>query len=100
ELVADLPVGETLPLAQQDRAALGLRHLLEHVLKTDQLVRAARRRGRQLLDELEVSRRLDSAATPRGTAAGQADVVRDLEEPGRLELGLDAALEAAKCVQE
>ena len=56
--------------------------------------------GRQLLDDLEVGRRLDAAAAPRRAAARQADVVGDLEEPRRLELGHDAALDAAERVQE
>ena len=61
---------------------------------------APRRRGRQLLDDIEVGRRLDPAAAPRGAAAREADVVGDLEEPRRLELRHDAALDPAERVQE
>ena len=100
ELLRDLAVREALPLAQQDRAALALGHLLEHVLEADQLVGAPRRRRGQLLDHLEVGRRLDAAAPPARAAAREADVVGDLEEPRRLELRHDAALDPAERVQE
>src|SRR5579864_7247958 len=45
ELLGDLPVGESLPFAQQDRPTLALGHLLEHVLEPHELVGDARRRG-------------------------------------------------------
>ena len=100
QLVGDLAIREPLPLAEEDRAALVLRHLLEDVLEADQLVAARGRRRRQLLDDLEVGGRLDPAPPPRGAASRQADVVRDLEQPGRLELRLDPAPKAAEGVEE
>ena len=100
ELRGDLAIRETLPLAEQDRASLALGHLLEHVLQADQLVGRAGGGGRQLLDGVEVGGRLDAAATPARAAAREADVVCDLEEPGCLELGHDAALQAPERVQE
>ena len=49
---------------------------------------------------LEVGRRLDAAPPPRRAASRETDVVGDLEEPGRLELGHDAALDPTEGVQE
>ena len=100
ELCRDLAIRQPLPLAEEDRAPLRLRQLLEHVLEPDQLVGTMRGRRSKLLDDLEVGRRFDPAAPPGGAAAREADVVRDLEEPGRLDLRHDAALDAAERVQE
>src|SRR5438067_11429024 len=90
ELGGDLAIRQSLPLTQENRAALALGHLLEHALQPDQLVGGTRRRRSELLDRLEVGRRLDASAPPAGAAAREADVVRDLEKPGRLELRDDA----------
>src|SRR5439155_22299945 len=101
QLGRDFPIGEALPFPQQDGAALVLRHLLEHVLQTDELVahRLVATRD-DFLENLEVVRRLDPAAPPRRAAAREAHVVGDLEEPGGLELGDDAPRQAAECVHE
>jgi hypothetical protein len=64
ELVGHLAIREALPLAQQDRPALVLGHLLEHVLEADQLVGDPLLRGDDLLEDLQVVRRLDAAAAP------------------------------------
>ena len=98
ELLGDLAIGEPLPLAQQDRAALLLGHRRERILDSDQLVVLPARAGNDLLDDLEVARALDPAATPRRAAAREADVLGDLEQPGRLGLGHDAASERAERV--
>ena len=98
QLLGDLAIREPLPLAQQDRAALLLGHQRERVLDPDQLVALPARAGDDLLDDLEVARALDPAAAPRGAAAGETDVLGDLEQPGRLGLGHDAAAERAESV--
>src|SRR5581483_1105013 len=75
-------------------------HSLEGVLQADELVREPGRRGCDLLDDLEVGLGLDPSATPGRAAAGQADVLRDLEQPRRLLLGDDAPPDPAERVQE
>ena len=70
QLVGDLAVRQSLPLAQQDGAPLFLRHFLEDVLQADELVRDSLLAGRHnLLQHLEVVRRLDLAAAPGRTPA-------------------------------
>ncbi len=100
ELGRDFAIGESLPLPQKNRAPLVLGHLLEHVLERDQLVRDLLASGNDLLEHLEVVRRLDLASTPGGASAREAHVVGDLEQPGRLELGDDSPREAAEGVHE
>src|SRR2546423_12403493 len=64
QLRRDLAVGEALPFAQEDRAPLALRHLLEHVLEAYELVgKPARSRGK-LLDALEARSRLEPLPAP------------------------------------
>src|SRR4029079_4767528 len=59
ELLGDLPSRESLPLAQEDRAALVLGHLLEGLLDPDQLERLLTfARRDDLLQNLEVVGRL------------------------------------------
>jgi hypothetical protein len=100
ELLGDLAIRQALPLAQEDRAALAVGHPLEHVLEPHQLVRSRRGGGRQLLHDLEVGRRLDPSAPPGRAPAGEADVVSDLEEPGRFLLRDDTAAKAPEGVEE
>jgi hypothetical protein len=100
ELLGDLLVGEALPLAEEQRAPLLLGHLAERLGQPDQLVRVRLARGEDVLDRIEIARRLDAAAPRGGALAGQADVLRDLVQPRRLELRVDAALVAAEGVQE
>ena len=99
-LLGDLAVREALPLAQQDRAALALRHLLQHALEPDELVAVVLPGRDDVLQQLEVARRLDPAAPERGAVPREADVLGDLEQPRRLGLRDDAALERAERVQE
>lgn len=56
QLGRDLSVREALPLAQQNRAALVLRHRLEDFLQANELVRPVVRAGDDLLQHLEVVR--------------------------------------------
>jgi hypothetical protein len=100
QLGRDFSIGEALPFPQQDGSALVLRHLLEDVLQADELVADRLATGDDLLENLEVVRRLDLAAPPGRAAAREAHVVGDLEEPGGLELGHDAARETAEGVHE
>src|SRR5581483_8871234 len=53
-----------------------------------------------LLERVEVGGHVDEAALVGGALLREADVLGDLEEPGRLELGRGSALEAAEGVQE
>ena len=100
ELVADLLVRQALPFPQEERPALLFRHRIERLGEPNQLVRVDLGRGDEVLHRLEVARRLD-LAPPRGRALPrQTDVLGDLVEPRRLELGIDAALEAPEGVQE
>ena len=57
-------------------------------------------RRHDVLQQLEVARRLDPAAPERGAVARQAHVLGDLEQPRRLGLRDDPALERAERVQE
>ena len=56
KLGRDLVVGEPLPLALLNRAALGFRHPLDDVLEADELVRCVVRTCDDLLQDLEVVR--------------------------------------------
>ena len=56
--------------------------------------------GHELLDQLEVRRGLHEAAAIRVALLREADVVRDLVEPRRLELGRRAAPEPTEGVHE
>jgi hypothetical protein len=89
-----------LPLAQQQRAALLLGDDAQRGLEAEELVGVALVCGYPLLDQLHVARRLDESPPVGVPLLGQADVVRDLEEPRRLELGRGPALEPAERVQE
>ena len=100
ELLGDLLVREALPLAEQERATLLCRQALERLGKTDQLVGVRLRRGKDVLHRIEVAGRLDAATAERRALAGETDVLGDLVEPRRLELGVDAALEAAEGIEE
>src|SRR5207245_5921865 len=99
-LLGDLAVGETLPLAQEDGAALALRHLLEDALEADEFVALVLARGDNVLQDLEVARRLDPPAPERRAVPGETDVLGDLEQPRGLGLGDDPALERTERVQE
>src|SRR3954471_22142294 len=100
KLSRDLAVCEPLPLPQKNRAPLVLRHRFEDVLQADQLVTDLLASGDDFLEDLEVVRCLDLAAAPGGAPAGEAHVVRDLEQPGGFELGDDPARESAEGVHE
>src|SRR5207249_1160797 len=56
--------------------------------------------GEDVLQRLEIARRLDLPTTRERPAAGQADALGDREQPRLLELRDDASLEAAERVQE
>src|SRR5919197_4573342 len=100
QLVGDLAVREPLPLAQENRTALALGHVLQHVLEPDQLVRDLLLRRHDLLQHLHVVRRLDPPPPPGRAPPREADVVGDLEHPGLLDFGDDPAREAAEGVHE
>ena len=100
ELSGDLAVRQSLPLAEQDRAALRLGHRLQGVLQPDELVAALLTRRYDLLQHLEVVRRLDPPAPTRRPPPRQTDVVRDLEEPCGFDLRHDPATQRAECVHE
>src|SRR5581483_187773 len=99
-LLRDLAIGQSLPFAEQQRAALLLRHLLQRARQADQLVRVDLVRRNDVLHRLEIVERLDLAATRRRAQPRQADVLRDLVEPGELELGRVTALQPAERIQE
>ena len=101
ERLGDLGVAEALPLAEQDRAPEVLRHRGERIVETEELVvRVGHAPGQALLELLQVGRRLEASAPGLAEPAREADVVGDLVEPGRLELGDDAFLESAIDAQE
>ena len=100
ELGGHLAIGEALPLPQQDRAALLLRHRRECVLDPDQLVSLAARARDDLLDHLKVARALDLAAAPRRAPSRETHVLGDLEQPRGLGLRHDAAAERSERVHE
>src|SRR5205085_7495170 len=66
----------------------------------DELVAVVLARRDDVLQQLEVARRLDPAAPEGGAMPREADVLGDLEQPRRLGLRHDAALERAERVQE
>jgi hypothetical protein len=101
ERLGDLRVAQALPIAQQDRAAQILRHRGEGVVEAEELLVSVRgAAGQPLLQLLQVGRRLDPRAPRRTQPAREADVVRDLVEPGCLELGNDALLQRPVDAQE
>jgi hypothetical protein len=57
-------------------------------------------RRQKVLHRVDVVYRFDAAAPSRRSAACEADVVRDLEQPRELRIGSDAALQRAMRVQE
>ena len=61
-----------------------------------------RRGGRRAdgVDEIRVLDELEPAAAPVGVPVREADVVRDLQKPGDLDVGDDAAPESALRVEE
>ena len=100
ELRGDLAVRQALPLAQQDDRPVPLRQLLERFRERRCLPGDLLGRGDEVLERIEVARRLDLAAAPGGLAASPAHVLRDLVEPGRLELRSDTAAKPAVGVEE
>src|SRR5439155_16236839 len=100
QLVRDLAVGESLPLTEQERAALLLGQHAEGARQAEELVRVAVVGRDDLLDQLEVARRLDEPPPVGVALLRQADVVRDLEEQRALEFGRRPALETAKRIHE
>ena len=101
ELVGDLRIRESLPLAQKNGPTLALGKMGEPVSKRGAMlihfVAGGRWRG-ELVDVLDLvhDRALAAGRPPRPSA----DVERDLEQPGELELRLDAALQGAQHVDE
>ncbi len=96
--VACLGMGQTVDLAQDERATL---------LRGDAGERLEERRGRRLVgaghevgDPVEIDRILDTGPAPVRSLDVQYDPFGDLEQPGPLELGLDAALERALGIEE
>ena len=95
ELVGDLAVGEALPLAQEERAPLRA-PASRRAPRADRISSSASTcvRGHESWSAWRSLGDSTPAPARRGAQARQADVLGDLEEPGRLELGLDAALGA------
>src|SRR5207245_3751531 len=78
KLGRDFSIGESLPLPQENGAALVFGHLLEHVLQTDELVADGLvATGDDFLEDLVVSRRLQPAAPPRALTGREAHVAGD-----------------------
>ena len=99
ELLRHLLVGETAPVAQQDRLTLLLGQASERVLEPDQLLAAAAARRRPL--EVDgVGDELEAAAARSRLAARKADVASDPEQPGELDGRDDAPPQPAHGVQE
>ena len=90
ECLRDLGVAQALPLAEEDRAAEVRRHRRERVVEPHELVALGLRRRDTRFEQLEVVRRLDLGPPRVSEVSREADVVGDLVEPGRLELGHDA----------
>ena len=95
ELLGDLPVGAAAPLAEDDRTALKVGHVVECLFEPDELLaRAVVPRG-DLLQDLRVAQDLVLAAATARAYATAARVLRDREEPVRLQARDDSALESA-----
>ena len=100
ELLGDLAVGAAAPLAEDDRAALKVGHVVECLFEPDELLaRAVVPRG-DLLQDLRVAQDLVVAAATARACAAAARVLRDREEPVRLQARDDSALESAQDEQE
>src|SRR5205823_13721140 len=100
ELLGDLPVGETVPLAEEDRAALRLRDARQRVVEPEELVVLRLSLRDDLLEHVRISLVLRAPASRRTAPVGAADVVRDRKEPGGLQLRDDAASQRAERVPE
>ena len=89
-----------MPLAHQQRAAQVGRHVGECVIEAEQLVGVRRVRRGALSEQIQIGRGLHTRAAGRAEPARQAHVVRDLVEPGSLELGDDTLSERRAYPQE
>jgi len=99
QLRGDLPVGEALPLAQEDGMALLLGEAGERVVEPEELVAGGLGSGDGVLHRLEILRPLVPRAPVRRAAPGEADVVRDREEPRLGDIRLEPVVQAAAGVQ-
>src|SRR5439155_5695566 len=100
ELLRDLAVREALPLAEEDRPLLVRRQLGERVGETRQLVVRPLRRGREPRHPVRVLHELPLVAAPGRALPLAADVLGDLEQPGRLRPRHDALAQPAEGVHE
>jgi hypothetical protein len=100
ELDRDLLVREPLPLAKEDRPPLLLRERAQRLIESEQVVDVVLAGGDDVLELAEVARRFDPAPARGRAPLVVADVLRDLEQPRRLVLQRDAAIEPAERVQE
>ena len=97
ELEGDLGVVEPLPLAENERVALPVRQAVKRSRQIHELFGLALGRGDRVVER---RLRLEPAAAEGRAAPREADVARDREQPGRLRIRDDAALERAEGVQE
>jgi len=97
---ADLPVGQALPLPQEDDRAIALRHPLERLGNRPGLAGRGLRCCDDVLESIQVANSLDAAAPPGRFPTRPADVLRDLEQPGRLELRSHSPLKPAVSVEK
>ena len=100
ELLGDLAVGAAAPLAEDERAALQVGHVVERLVEPDELVARAVSPGSDLLQDLRVAQDLVVAPASARAGAAPAGVLGDREEPVGLEARHDAPLEGAQDEQE
>jgi len=96
----DLPAGKALPLTQQDDRAVLLGEAVERFRQLRGLTARVLRCGDDVLQRVEIVRRFEPAAPPRVLVPRAADVLRDLEQPRRLEFRTNAATQSAVRVEE
>ncbi len=100
ELASDLCVGPSLPLAEQERAPLGLGQARKRLLDADEPPVPALGRLCELGQRLRVLRDLAQPSPRTGAMARLALVLRDRQQPRLLELRHDAAPHRAKGLEE
>src|SRR5581483_3261037 len=100
EATADLRVRQPVPFAEQQRTALCGGERGERVAEGGEILARRVAAAGDVVQPVDVDRRLDPASPPERAATGAADVVRDRVQPGQLASRRLAPLEQRERVEE